>query len=145
MSTLADNTDNLDSIKIKLQSKPWLVACLCAAWCDTCQVYRKQFDALASKHPDKCFAWIDIEDQAELVDALDIENFPTILIEYQDDVLFFGTMLPDATQVDRLLHSFIASLADNGSQQAIAKSNSLIRDIPQGWNLRRLILENKHS
>lgn len=143
MSHLAKNTENLDEIKIELSSKPWLVACLCAAWCDTCQVYRTQFDALATKHPDKCFAWIDIEDQADLVDALDIENFPTILIEYLDNAVFFGTMLPDASQVDRLLTSFTTSLTENEWQKTISKSNSLNQDIPSGWNLRQLILASK--
>ena len=27
--------------------RPWLVACLCAAWCRTCDDYRPTFDALA--------------------------------------------------------------------------------------------------
>ena len=89
MSNLAKNTEDLDYVKTELPGKPWLIACLCAAWCDTCQVYRTQFDALAFNHPDKCFAWIDIEDQADLVDALDIENFPTILIEFKNNVVFF--------------------------------------------------------
>ena len=143
MGNLVKNTEDLDQIKTELPSKPWLIACLCAAWCDTCQVYRKQFDALASKHPDKCFAWIDIEDQADLVDALDIENFPTILIEYQENIVFFGTMLPDATQVDRLLTSFTATIAEVEGQETVSKNSSLNQDIPHGWNLRQLILESK--
>lgn len=143
MSNLIDNTADLDLIKNDLKSKSWLVACLCAAWCDTCQVYRKNFDALADKHPDKCFAWIDIEDQSELVDALDIENFPTILIQHQDQVVFFGTMLPDATQVDRLLHSFAASFAENEGEMTGTKNNALNQNIPTGWSLRRLILERE--
>ena len=143
MSNLIDTTADLDLIKNDLQNKSWLVACLCAAWCDTCQVYRKNFDALADKHPDKCFAWIDIEDQSELVDALDIENFPTILIQHQDQVVFFGTMLPDATQVDRLLHSFAASFAENEKEMTGTKNNALHQNIPPGWSLRRLILERK--
>jgi thioredoxin 1 len=143
MSHLAKNTEDLDYIKTELTSKPWLVACLCAAWCDTCQVYRKQFDALASKHPDKCFAWIDIEDQAHLVDALDIENFPTILIEFENSVVFFGTMLPDVSHVDRLLTSFTAALHEVGGEIKIHQSTSLNQDIPAGWNLRQLILQRK--
>lgn len=141
MSHFAKNTEYLDCIKNELPKKPWLVACLCAAWCDTCQVYRSQFDALAVKHPDKCFAWIDIEDQADLVDALDIENFPTILIEFENNVVFFGTMLPDVMHVDRLLNSFAASLNENGGKKKIALSNLLNQDIPAGWNLRQLILQ----
>ena len=57
------------------------VACLCAEWCGTCREYRDAFDRLADKHPEICFAWIDIETHADRFDDLDVENFPTILIE----------------------------------------------------------------
>lgn len=143
MSDFTKNTEDLDCIKKELPNKQWLVACLCAGWCDTCQAYRTQFDALATKHPDKCFAWIDIEDQADLVDELDIENFPTILIEFKNSIEFFGTMLPDALHLDRLLTSFTASIEEDGVQKKIARSNSLNQDIPIGWNLRKLILQHK--
>lgn len=143
MSASVKNTANLDLIKIELSTKPWLVACLCAAWCDTCQIYRAQFDALIAKHPDKCFAWIDIEDQADLVDALDIDNFPTILIEHQNAAVFFGTMLPDVSQVERLLSSFTASLAENDGHETLTRSTSLNQNIPTGWSLGRLISNNK--
>src|SRR5260364_340404 len=58
-----------------------LVACLCAAWCDTCRAYRTTFDALAGLYPGICFVWIDIETHADRIETLEIENFPTILIE----------------------------------------------------------------
>jgi hypothetical protein len=35
----------------------------------------------------------------------DVENFPTILIEKNDQVLFFGTMLPHINQLERLLQT----------------------------------------
>lgn len=142
MITLAENTENLVFVKNALQHKTWLVACLCAAWCDTCQSYRQQFDALAAQHPDKCFAWIDIEDQADLVDAVDIENFPTILIQHRDTAVFFGTMLPDVTQLNRLLNSFTSTLTEDDGPEG-GKNTSLTQDIPKDWNLRRLILENR--
>lgn len=142
MAEFNKNTENLNVIRQDLQEKSWLVACLCAAWCDTCLAYRGQFDALMTQHPDKCFAWIDIEDQAHLVDEVDIENFPTILIQYKEHVLFFGTMLPDATQLNRLLNSFSESLNENGHQKNTPLSTSLNQAAPVNWNLRRLILEN---
>src|SRR3546814_13435956 len=58
-----------------------IIACYCAAWCDTCTEYRPQFDALADKWPDHAFVWIDIEESPELLDDEDVENFPTILIQ----------------------------------------------------------------
>src|SRR3546814_6829270 len=42
-----------------------IIACYCAAWCDTCTEYRPQFDALADKWPDHAFVWIDIEESPE--------------------------------------------------------------------------------
>lgn len=129
------NTEDLSEIRAQLRDKPWMIACLCAAWCDVCKTYRSQFDALAQRHPDKCFAWIDIEDSADLVDAIEIENFPTILIQYRDTVAFLGTMLPDAPQLQRLL----ASLTETPAPETIKRS-SLNQAAPEGWSLRRLML-----
>jgi thioredoxin 1 len=86
-----------------LEQDNWVVACLCAAWCDTCRSYRAGFDRLAAKHPDKRFVWIDIEDQADFIGDIDVDNFPTLLIQRGDSVAFFGTVLPDAGVADRLL------------------------------------------
>ncbi|HEY9573728.1 MAG TPA: thioredoxin family protein [Pusillimonas sp.] len=82
-----------------------IIACYCAAWCDTCTEYRPQFDALADKWPDHAFVWIDIEESPELLDDEDVENFPTILIQHPKGNLFFGTMLPQIGHLDRLIRS----------------------------------------
>ncbi|SAL30297.1 thioredoxin family protein [Caballeronia humi] len=79
------------------------VACLCADWCGTCRDFREGFDRLADAHPDICFAWIDIENQADRFEDLDVENFPTILIEDAITTRFFGTVLPQASIVGRML------------------------------------------
>lgn len=79
------------------------VACLCAEWCGTCRDYRATFDRLADAHPDVCFAWIDIETHADRFDDLDVENFPTILIEDAAATRFFGTVLPHGAVVERML------------------------------------------
>jgi thioredoxin 1 len=142
MEKFQENTADLSVIRANLQNKNWLVACLCAAWCDTCSAYRQQFDLLQAQHRDKCFAWIDIEDKAHLVDAVDIENFPTILIQHQDDIIFFGTMLPDAGQVHRLLNSFEETLKTQTEPGSKRQNSSLTQDAPPGWDLRQLILEN---
>ena len=49
----------------------WVVACLCAAWCDVCKQYRPGFEGLAAEYPEQQFVWIDIEDQADLIGDLD--------------------------------------------------------------------------
>jgi thiol-disulfide isomerase/thioredoxin len=84
------------------------VACLCADWCGTCRGYRDGFDRLADEHPHVCFVWIDVEDHADRFDDLDVENFPTILIQDADATRFFGTVLPQASIVERMLAEIAA-------------------------------------
>ena len=76
------------------------------------------FDGLAARHTDKTFVWIDVEDQADVVGDLDVENFPTLLVQRGDAVAFFGTMLPDAGVADRLIHAQAGLSADELAQQA---------------------------
>ncbi len=140
MPTPNYSTDDLTAIKNQLQTKPWLVACLCAAWCDTCQSYRAGFDQLRLSHSDKCFAWIDIEDHANLVEEIDIENFPTILIQYEEKVLFFGTMLPDSNLVIRLLQAFEQQLNESGLEKIIPSIQSSDYPVDTNWSLRHLLL-----
>jgi hypothetical protein len=85
-----------------------LVACLCAAWCTTCEAYRPLIDALALSHPHWQTAWVDIEDQADALAGLPggepaIDNFPTLLVCSPDGRGFFGTVLPHASLLSRLL------------------------------------------
>lgn len=103
MSSLTLESHNRAELAEWLDSDAWIVACLCAAWCGTCNQYRSTFDTLARRHPDKRFVWIDIEDQADVVGDLDVENFPTLLIQRGDAVAFFGPVLPDLQLADRLI------------------------------------------
>jgi thiol-disulfide isomerase/thioredoxin len=102
-----------------------LVACLCAGWCTTCDAYRATFDALAQRHPQAAFAWVDIEDHADALEddgghAPDIQNFPTLLLLQDGRPRFFGTVLPHASVVERLLteaaRGALPPLADAGPQ-----------------------------
>jgi thiol-disulfide isomerase/thioredoxin len=85
-----------------------LVACLCAQWCRTCDEYRDKLaqvrDALAAAHPQAAarFVWIDIEDEAELVGDLDIEDFPTVVLARGHEVVFAGPVLPHVQTLARL-------------------------------------------
>lgn len=89
------------------------VVCLCAAWCQTCAAYRRTFDAVAGDLAARGLAhaprWIDIEDDAALVDDVDIETFPTLLV-YDDALLrFAGPLTPQPETLRRLLESLAAS------------------------------------
>jgi len=107
----------------------WVVVLYCAAWCDTCTEYRKKFEALAEAFaeafaeahakalaqphartdplvaPDRVFVCVDIEDEPEWLGDEDVENFPTLGVQYQGRTLFFGTMLPHIGHLERLLQA----------------------------------------
>lgn len=105
MTSLFLVPENFAQLSAALAEGRWVVACLCAGWCDVCKQYRAGFEALAAEFPDVQFVWIDIEDQADLVGDLDVENFPTLLMQHNDVVAFYGTMLPEPRQVARLLEA----------------------------------------
>jgi thiol-disulfide isomerase/thioredoxin len=84
------------------RARPWVV-CLCAEWCGACREYRPLFEQVASAHAEFRFAWVDIEDHAELADDFDVETFPTLLIADDAGTRFLGPLLPHAETLARLL------------------------------------------
>ncbi|AEC20528.1 hypothetical protein PT7_1988 [Pusillimonas sp. T7-7] len=48
---------------------------------------------------------MDIEENPELLGDEDVENFPTLLIQDQRGSLFFGTLLPHISHLERLISS----------------------------------------
>jgi thioredoxin 1 len=90
----------------------WLVVCLCAEWCGTCRDFRAPLQAVSAEFPEHAFAWIDIEDDAELAGEIDIETFPTLLVLSGTQVLFYGPVLPGKEALRRLLRA----LEENGPQ-----------------------------
>jgi len=122
MSSIVLEENNRNSLVARMSDDTWVVACLCAAWCDVCTAYRPDFDALAATHPDILFVWIDVEDSADVVGDFDVENFPTVLIQRGDQVAFYGTTLPDAGIALRLLNAYAqldpAALAQQSSKNA---------------------------
>ena len=137
MHSLTLTTDNRGDVAAALAGPRWTVACLCALWCGTCGTYRATFEELAARHPDTVFVWIDIEDQADVVGDLDIENFPTLLIQHDDDVAFFGTVLPDGGLAHRMLQAQQALSA--GELAALSGSTQERRDWQRDCNLRHLL------
>ncbi len=103
---------------------PLLVACFCAQWCTSCRDYRRVFDELAAMHPALRFLWIDIEDEADLVDPIEVENFPTLLIASQGEPRFFGPLLPHRETLQRLLR---AQLEAPGPPVADLALHALVR------------------
>jgi len=137
MHALILESDNHAEVGAALAGGGWTVACLCAAWCGTCASYRAAFDGLAARHPDKTFVWIDIEDQADVVGDLDVENFPTLLLQHGDTVAFFGTVVPDPQVAERLI---VSQAALGGDELArLADSSSERRTWQADCNLRILL------
>ena len=82
-----------------------LVACLCADWCDVCRDYQGRFLQMQAVFPHAQFVWIDVEDEAELVDPLEVENFPTLLIAVGHEPRFFGPLTPQPETLERLIRA----------------------------------------
>ena len=102
------------------QEAPLLVACLCAQWCGTCRDYRAVFDALAAELGSATqFVWVDIEDEADALGDIDVEDFPTLLVARGDSVLFFGPLTPQPPTLARLVRSALA-----GEQAAVADAQT---------------------
>jgi thioredoxin 1 len=84
-----------------------LVVCLCAEWCGVCRDYRSRFEQLQSRFPEARFLWIDVEDEADLLHPLDIENFPTLLLAVGNEPRFFGPLTPQIETLERLIRSHV--------------------------------------
>jgi thioredoxin-like negative regulator of GroEL len=139
MSSLTLQHDNRAELLGALSGEVWIVACLCAAWCDVCRQFRPAFDALAARHPDQRFVWIDIEDEADIVGDFDVEDFPTLLMQRGDTVVFFGTVLPDAGQAQRLLQAQLERPDDELQAQAVSTGQR--RSWQAEYNLRAPLAE----
>ena len=97
--------------------KALFVACLCAAWCRTCDDYHETFDALAREFGQQArFVWVDIEDEEEALGAVDVVDFPTLLVAHGEAIRFFGPVTPHpqtARQLlQRALHDQLGEVTD---------------------------------
>ena len=94
------------------------VVCLCADWCGTCREYAQAYAALQASWPEVSFHWIDVEDEADLLGELDIENFPTLLIGVAGQPVFFGVLLPHIQTLERLVRDAASLRPLAGSSEA---------------------------
>lgn len=86
-----------------------LVVCLCAQWCGVCRDYVSRFSqvqaSVQAEWPQAQFFWIDVEDEADLLHPLDIENFPTLLLAVGSEPRFLGPLTPQAQTLERLIRT----------------------------------------
>ena len=88
-----------------------LVVCLCAQWCGVCGDYRSRFEQVAARFPGVRFLWIDVEDDADVLHPLDIDNFPTLLVAVGDEPRFLGPLAPHGETLERLIRAQQASVS----------------------------------
>lgn len=81
----------------------YTIVCYCAAWCRTCQTFEKQFQPLASQHPEHIWVWVDVEEQEDLLIDEDLENFPTVLVQNKKGSVFYGPLPPFSEHIERVL------------------------------------------
>jgi len=82
-----------------------LVVCLCAEWCGVCRDFRSRFEQVQARFPQAQFLWIDVEDEADLLHPLDVEDFPTLLLAVGDAPRFFGPVTPQLEMLERLIRA----------------------------------------
>jgi thioredoxin 1 len=122
-STLIHSTLNDSTIpaRLDLADDALWVVCLCAEWCGACREYRPLFEQVARAHPQFRFAWVDIEDHADLADDFDVETFPTILVAGESGTRFLGPLLPHAETLARMLSAL------QPAQASAAEVDTLLR------------------
>ena len=111
----------------------WVI-CLCADWCGLCRDYAEVFAQMAARYPGSRFAWLDIEDEAELVGDIDVETFPTLLVADAGGTRFLGPLMPQAQTLARLLDS-LAQPSQLATPHSLS-TQALLRGLaaaPQHW------------
>ena len=102
--------------------EPIWLACLCAAWCRTCDGYRPVLSEVAAEFeaawPGLRVRWIDIEDEADLLGDVDVETFPTLLVADAQGVRFFGPLTPQPQTLRSVLRSVLADPAPPRRREA---------------------------
>lgn len=128
---------NRRQVLASMTDDAWVVSCLCAAWCGSCREYRAIFDQLAAAHPAVQWIWIDIEDQADVVGDIDVENFPSLLIQRGDIVAFFGEVAPTLQLAERLVSAQIRQTEQELRAEALSSSERQMWQ--RDYNVRALL------
>lgn len=104
-----------------MASEPFVVACLCAAWCRLCDDYAPIFDRVVSDLRTDGLrvesVWIDIEDEDDLIGDLDIETFPTVVVFDESTVRFAGPLTPELETLHRVLRATLGEERHGGDRQ----------------------------
>ena len=114
----------------------WVV-CLCADWCGVCREFRAAFEQVAHSlqkaDADTRFAWVDVEDEADLIGDVDVETFPTVLVGNASGAYFVGPVVPQAHVLQRLLESMGPSAPRASGSADWADLLAALPDRPDFW------------
>ena len=61
---------------------------------------------MSAAFPAMRFLWLDVEDLEDVVEDLDVETFPTLLIGTDEQAYFLGPLLPQMRVLERMLGNF---------------------------------------
>lgn len=70
-----------------------------------CRDYHQRFEQAKLKFPQARFLWIDVEDEADVLHPLDVEDFPTLLLAVGDEPRFFGPVIPSSDVLERMIRA----------------------------------------
>ena len=98
----------------------------CAAWCNTCGEFFRNFEAVAKDQGDATFLWLDIEDDAEIAGEVDVENFPTLAIFERSRPIHFGVSLPHVEHLRRLVRSIGTTSSSTPVAPGVAELPSIL-------------------
>jgi thioredoxin reductase (NADPH) len=126
-------TDRAELLARWADDSSFVVVALCAAWCDTCNVFRATFERIAAARPDMVFLWLDIEDDSDVCGDIDVEDFPTLAIYRGDTLLHHGVSLPQegnvASVIDEMAHR---DAGQAGAPEAVVRLRQALRRRPGG-------------
>lgn len=123
MNFLKLDKNNKNNLKLAILQKKWIIACLCARWCDSCRKYEMNFFKLSQCYLQYYFVWIDIEDQYDIIGDFDINNFPTLLIQYGNKVFFFGEVKPTISLTEFIFNNICKKNKELNSNFLLEKEN----------------------
>ena len=104
-----------------------LIVILCAAWCGACRDFRPAFERLAQGLPTASFLWLDVEDDSELVDDIDVDNFPTLAVYGGAGPLHYGVTTPIESVATRLVGTLLTTGAAVAVPAAVASLPAMLR------------------
>ena len=89
------------------------------------------FEQLSAKYPQLRFAWVDVEDREDIMDDVDVETFPTVMLSKAREALFLGPVLPQIGVLQRMVEPGQIVSPGSGALYRVAAGGQLVIKEPQ--------------